>query len=106
LDHTAEVLENYRRLQENIIFDRILDDERNKKAFLKHEGRNIENLISDFDTKFGSYKYLEDTSNSLNTFEQLQGGKASSIKFLEEEQVYRSSKELKEFKNQYKIEAL
>lgn len=28
LDHTAEVLENYRRLHENQIFDRILHDER------------------------------------------------------------------------------
>jgi len=28
LDHTAEVLENYRKIQENIIFDRLLHDER------------------------------------------------------------------------------
>jgi hypothetical protein len=39
LDHTAEVLENYRRIQENQIFDKILHDERNKKAFLRHESR-------------------------------------------------------------------
>ena len=28
LDHTAEVLENYRKLQENIIFGKVLHDER------------------------------------------------------------------------------
>lgn len=28
LDHTAEILENYRRLQENKIFDKVLHDER------------------------------------------------------------------------------
>jgi len=39
LDHTAEVLENYRRIQENNLFDKILHDERDKKAFLKHESR-------------------------------------------------------------------
>jgi len=37
LDHTAEVLENYRRIKENEIFDQILHDEREKKAFLKAE---------------------------------------------------------------------
>ena len=28
LDHTAEVLENYRKLQENIIFGKVLHEER------------------------------------------------------------------------------
>jgi hypothetical protein len=56
-----------------------------KTAFLKHEGRQIENLIPDFGDKFGSYKYLEDTSNTANSFEEVQGGKVSSITFLEEE---------------------
>ena len=28
LDHTAEVLENYRKMQENKIYDRVLHDER------------------------------------------------------------------------------
>lgn len=57
LDHTAEVLENYRRLKENEIFDKILHDGRMKKAFLKNEGSRVENLISDFDNKFKDYKY-------------------------------------------------
>ena len=47
LDHTAEVLENYRRLKENEIFDRILHDERMKKAYIKTESRKRENLIDD-----------------------------------------------------------
>ena len=45
LDHTAEVLENYRKIQENVIFDRVLHDERQKKAFLKNESRRLENLL-------------------------------------------------------------
>ena len=39
LDHTAEVLENYRRIKENEIFSRIVFEEREKKAFLKKEAR-------------------------------------------------------------------
>ena len=45
LDHTAEVLENYRKIQENKIYDRVLHDERQKKAFLKNESRKQENLL-------------------------------------------------------------
>ena len=45
LDHTAEVLENYRRIQENIIFDKVIHEGRQKKAFLKNESRKLENLI-------------------------------------------------------------
>lgn len=45
LDHTAEVLENYRKIQENLIFDRVLHDQRQKKAFLKSESRKLENLL-------------------------------------------------------------
>jgi hypothetical protein len=48
LDHTAEVLENYRRIQENEIFNRVLFEEREKKAFLKKEGRKVENLIENY----------------------------------------------------------
>lgn len=39
LDHTAEVLENYRKVKENEIFNHILHGEREKKAFLKKESR-------------------------------------------------------------------
>ena len=45
LDHTAEVLENYRKINENKIFDRLLHDERQKKAFLKNESRKVQNLL-------------------------------------------------------------
>ena len=45
LDHTAEVLENYRKIKENEIFDRILHETRQKKAFLKNESRKPENLL-------------------------------------------------------------
>ena len=45
LDHTAEVLENYRRIKENEIFDKVLHEERQKKAFLKTESQKIENLL-------------------------------------------------------------
>ena len=46
LDHTAEVLENYRRIEENNIFDKVLHETRQKKAFLKNESRDINNLLS------------------------------------------------------------
>ena len=58
LDHTAEVLENYRRLKENEIFDRVLHDERMKRAYLKTESRKRENLIAD---RFQDQNYLDHT---------------------------------------------
>lgn len=45
LDHTAEVLENYRRIQENEIYNKVLHETRQKKAFLKKESRKPENLL-------------------------------------------------------------
>ena len=61
LDHTAEVLENYRRIQENEIFDRVLFEEREKKAFLKKEARKIDNLIDNYEQRFANYKYFQGT---------------------------------------------
>ena len=52
LDHTAEVLEKYRRVQENEIFNKVLFDEREKRAFLKKEARKQENLIENYDQRF------------------------------------------------------
>lgn len=49
LDHTAEVLENYRRIQENELFNRVLFEEREKKAFLKKEARKTENIIGNYE---------------------------------------------------------
>jgi hypothetical protein len=46
LDHTAEVLENYRKIKENEIYERILHETRQKKAFLKKESRKECNLIT------------------------------------------------------------
>jgi len=46
LDHTAEVLENYRKIKENEIFQQVLHDERHKKAFLKAESLKMENLLA------------------------------------------------------------
>lgn len=75
LDHTAEVLENYRRIQENLIFSRVLFDEREKKAFLKKEGRKIENLIDNYEQKFGGHKYFEATDLARNDIARLHGSK-------------------------------
>jgi len=47
LDHTAEILENYRRMHENNIFNQILFDERNKKAFLRRESRDKNTILGD-----------------------------------------------------------
>jgi hypothetical protein len=49
LDHTAEVLENYRRIKENELFNHVLHGEREKKAFLKKEDRKPENLIDNYE---------------------------------------------------------
>lgn len=49
------MLENYRKIAENNIFDKILHDERQKKAFLKNESRKIENLL----------EYTGDTGSNL-----------------------------------------
>ena len=56
LDHTAEVLENYRRIQENEIFDKVLHGEREKKAALKLESRKMEHLL--VTSEFNSYGYF------------------------------------------------
>ena len=75
LDHTAEVLENYRRIKENEIFSRIVFEEREKKAFLKKEARQTENLIEDFDQRFPNYKYFSDTDGSPRDFSSLHGSR-------------------------------
>lgn len=70
LDHTAEVLENYRRMKENEIFNHVLFEERNKRAFLRKEERKRENLIGNYEQRFPSTGYLQNTNNPL-TFDQL-----------------------------------
>ena len=55
------MLENYRRIQENKLFDRIVHEERQKKAFLKNEGRKIENVIENYEERFGQHGYMEDS---------------------------------------------
>jgi hypothetical protein len=57
LDHTAEVLENYRRIQENKIFTAVLHSSREKKAFLKNESRELQSILSPQNhQKFISYQ--------------------------------------------------
>ena len=93
MDHTAEVLENYRRIQENKIFDKILHDERNKKAFLKHESRKVENLIEGFENRYANYKYLQDTSNQFENFKVV-----SQNEFIDEDKIFRDQRKLKDLK--------
>ena len=62
LDHTAEVLENYRRIQENKIFDAALHESDQKKAFLKSESRKFENLLET--SKYDSYNYFQDNATN------------------------------------------
>ena len=57
LDHTAEVLENYRRVKENEIFQRILHEDRDKRAFLRRESRKNEHLIDNYQQRFLDYQY-------------------------------------------------
>lgn len=62
------MLENYRRIQENEIYDRVLHEEREKKAFLKKEERKTENLIENYEQRFGNSGYFENTdAASLGT---------------------------------------
>ena len=84
LDHTAEVLENYRRIHENQLFDKVLHDERLKKAFLKHEGRKQENLIADYGSNFSNYKYLENTSEQTDN-----NGAHSALQFMQDNFIYK-----------------
>ena len=60
LDHTAEVLENYRRIQENELFNATLHEGSQKRAFLKSESRKFENLIEN--SKYDSYNYFNDNT--------------------------------------------
>lgn len=103
LDHTAEVLENYRRLHENEIFDRILHDERQKRAFLKHESRREENLIANFDQKFKNHQYLANTSEQQD---HIDPGFNSSISHIEQSMVYRSLKGLPRHSDSLKIDLI
>jgi hypothetical protein len=73
------VLENYRRIQENELFDKVLHDSRMKRAYLKHESQNAENLIEDFGSKFNGYKYLENTNGDQNAAAAL-----TSLDFMQE----------------------
>ena len=75
LDHTAEVLENYRKIQENKIFDRLLHDERQKKAFLKNESRKIENLLHDPDA--ADNQVLKLTDKEISSQARLPSGVSS-----------------------------
>jgi hypothetical protein len=77
------VLENYRRIKENEIFNRVLFEEREKRAFLKREGRKTENLIEHYDSKFLNHKYFEATDAAVD-FSKLAATKAL---FLEEHAV-------------------
>ena len=81
LDHTAEVLENYRRIQENEIFERVLFEQREKKAFLKKEARKINNIIDNYEQKYGNFKYFEGTDAANVDMARIHGSKSL---FLEE----------------------
>ena len=53
LDHTAEVLENYRRIEEYNIFKFEMHTERMKRTALRDEGYKKENLIANYEERFG-----------------------------------------------------
>lgn len=57
------MLENYRRIKENDIFNFVLHGEREKKAFLKKEERKFENLIDNYASKYQNYQYFTNTQN-------------------------------------------
>jgi len=61
LDHTAEVLENFRRFQEYKIWKFELHSERERLVALKNQALDIENAIENYDTLYANRKYLADT---------------------------------------------
>jgi hypothetical protein len=79
LDHTAEVLENFRRLQEYNIWKEELHYEREKLVALKKESLDLKNItqdrigdyrleapkeaVRDFEAVYGNRKYLDDTES-------------------------------------------
>lgn len=48
LDHTAEVLENYRKIEEVKLFNAIQHEKKEKQAALKLARRKTENILPDF----------------------------------------------------------
>eukprot|EP00826_Nyctotherus_ovalis_P057559 TRINITY_DN7878_c0_g1_i3.p1 TRINITY_DN7878_c0_g1~~TRINITY_DN7878_c0_g1_i3.p1 ORF type:complete len:1000 (-),score=242.76 TRINITY_DN7878_c0_g1_i3:139-3138(-) len=66
LDKTAAVLENYRRILEVKIFNRLLHREREKKLFLRMHSRKLENLIPDFDIRFKTFERWNNTGLAIN----------------------------------------
>ena len=67
IDHTAQVLENIRRLKENKIFSRKLHEVKEKKLALKLESRKLGNVIEDFNQKFQNFENYNGTRvNSKN----------------------------------------
>jgi len=52
LDHTAEVLENYRKIEEIKIYNAIRHEEKETLAALKEAGRQKQNLILDYEAKY------------------------------------------------------
>lgn len=59
LDHTAEVLENFRRFEEHKIFREIEHKERMKSIALDKERIKLPNIIWNYELKFGENSSLE-----------------------------------------------
>ena len=93
LDHTAEVLENYRRIEENNLFDKVLHDKRMRQAYLKTEARQTQHLISDFETHFRDYQYLSTSESAPNT-------SISATNFMQDAAITTHLRKLSAFKKQ------
>ncbi|CAI2375125.1 unnamed protein product [Moneuplotes crassus] len=68
LDHTAEVLENFRRVQEYKIWKHELHYQRERLVALKKESLKYENLIDNYEALYGTRGYLEDTANEQDHY--------------------------------------
>lgn len=51
LDHSAQVLENYRKIEEIKLYNAIQHEQKEKQAALKITKRKLENLLPDFQTQ-------------------------------------------------------
>lgn len=85
LDHTAEVLENFRRLQEYNIWKKELHYEREKLVALKKESRKLQNVIENYDALYGTRGYLEDTKNEHEYYKHTMSDFIENIRLRDKE---------------------
>ena len=68
---------------------------------MKHEGRKTQNLIADFGSNFGNYKYFENTHGQEKMLPE--GKVASASEFMQDSFIFYHMKALADFKNRSQL---